>query len=302
MSESRSESPYRVLGLSPGASDEDVKSAYRKLAKQYHPDINPDDPDAEEQFKKVSDAYKTLLERRERLRNADATDSKLTRSDDPDAVGSLPNDVRIRLILTLEDLIEAGKREVQFSRAVICTVCRGATKADDGKICRACDGSGEMKKPASATIKYPAGVRQGYRFSLPGLGHKRSSTAPPGNLVIEIVYKPHPYLEVVDDDLHYRGLIGLDTFIEGGKLKVPSLEGVLEVTIPAHTPDGRILKIPGRGLPSFNGTPVGDLFVKLELCLPKKLSSKERHKIRELMELPGFRPHDDETGFVPRVE
>jgi DnaJ-class molecular chaperone len=127
---------------------------------------------------------------------------------------------------------------------------------------------------------------------------------PPGNLsgdlIVEIVLKPDPYIEVKERDYHYRALIGLDVFIEGGKIVVPTPGGATAVEIPPRMSDGRILKIAGKGLPAFASFPTGDLYLKIELCVPKRLSRKERQILAELMALPGFRPPVDADGYIAR--
>jgi len=295
-----SKSHYSTLELTPSATDEDIRAAYRRLAKRYHPDTNPDDPKAEERFKQVAAAYKVLSDPKARLRYERATTIHPHRKRTAAETEIASDDVRIRLHLSLEEAARGGTRTVHYPKAITCPDCRGARINDQDRKCLACEGDGWQRKQVSADVTFPAGVRQGHRVTIPGAGHKKGPIALPGDLVVEVIFKEHRYFELIEADLQYKALLGLALFIEGGSLRIPTLVSPIEIAIQPHTPDGRVLRIPGRGLPAFEGEPAGDLLVRIELCLPKKLSSKERHMVEQLMKLPGFFPPADATGFVPR--
>jgi len=299
MNASHPKSYYALLGIAPGASEEDIRTAYRRQAKRFHPDTNPDDPGAEERFKQVAEAYRILSDPKSRQLYDHAAGRSTKRKAEPPPA-SPTSDVRIRLHLSLEEAARGGTRTLHYPRAVVCLECRGACFNDEGGPCPACEGNGWARKQAEAQVSWPAGVRAGYSVVIAGAGHRRGRNADPGSLHVEIIYKPHRYFTLVGADLHYRILIGLDLFIEGGTLRIPTLKSPIEFALQPRVTDGRVLKFPGKGLPAFDGQAAGDLIAAVELCLPKKLSQKERNKIMELMELPGFKPPVDGTGYVPR--
>ncbi len=295
---------YETLGLKPGASPEEVRAAYRKLAKQTHPDANPEDPGSEELFKKVADAYRILSNPASRSHYDRAAGF---RSPEPNATSSeketrpeLSRDVNVRLHLTLAQACQGGRRELKIPRKTPCPKCNGNGFTSWGEACQTCSHSGVIKKTSSVEVAYPAGVRTGSRLKFSAYGHRFPPDNISGDLIVEIVLKPDHFLEVKGSDFHYRALLGLDVFIEGGRIVVPLPGGATAVEIPPRMSDGRILKLGGKGLPAFQNVPAGDLFLKIELCVPKRLSRKERQLLHELMALPGFHPPADADGFIPK--
>jgi len=290
---------YSTLGVSPDASNEEIKSAYRRLAKRLHPDHNRSDPLAEERFKKVAEAYQALSDPAARLRAA-GTEPPPPKKRPASESSPVAKDIRMRLHLPLEEVARGGARTLQFQRTSVCAKCRGARVTDHNLPCPFCDGRGWDKKDAEAVAIFLPGIAPGSKIRIAGMGDVGAPGRPAGDLVVEIAYKPHRYFERTGADLLYAAFIGLDLFIEGGKLKIPTLFSPVEIAIPARIPDGRVIKINGKGLPPWNGEAAGDLIVTLQLCLPKKLSSKERTMLNDLMKLPGFAPPTDGAGFVPK--
>jgi len=295
---------YETLGIEPGASNDEVRAAYRRLAKRFHPDTNPEDPTSEELFKRVADAYRVLSNPATRGRYDRATGNHRFKhtvvEPEKDTAREINRNITVKLHLSLDEAVRGGHRELKIPRKIPCTVCDGRGFDREGKSCATCAVTGVVKKQTTVEINYPPGVRTGSKLKFATFGHR----LPPGNLsgdlIVEIALKPDRYFEVKDRDYHYHALIGLDLFIEGGKMVVPTPGGPTAVEIPPRMSDGRILKVAGKGLPGFNGQAPGDLFLKIELCVPKKLSRKERQLLHELMALPGFHPPTDGDGFIPK--
>lgn len=291
---------YRLLGLRNNATDDEVRAAYRRLAKKFHPDANDGDLAAEEIFKKVAAAYQAITSTG---RNPANKASKATsRSEAPPPDTAFKRDVHIRLNISLEEAATGILREIKFPRKTYCRECNGTGMVGPVRLCPMCKSERWLKQPSSETIKVPPGARPGHRVLLQGLGNKASFQDRPGDLIVEVQYKPHPYLLVDGNDLRYRAMISLVEFIEGGRIRIPSPSGPLELDLPAQTPSGRVLRLPNCGLPAFETSPAGDLLVSIELCVPRRLSSKEKQRIEALQELPGFHIPFDERGFVPKGE
>lgn len=294
---------YRTLGLEPEAKIEDIKAAYRRLAKKSHPDANPDKPNSDELFKRVAEAYRILIDPASRNRYDVATGVKVSSKEEQRRAASSETgyreDVHIRLHLTLEQAWRGGRKELKFPRNTPCSICEGSGLDDRGRRCEKCNGTGVFRKNVSVDVEYPPGVRPGSTLRFAAFGHRLPPGYHSGDLLVEILYKANAYLDVQGSDLHYRALIGLDLFIEGGNIVVPTPSGALSVAIPPRMSDGRVLKLAGKGLPPFQKEKSGDMIVRIELCVPKRLSRKEKQMLKELMSLPGFQPPVDASGFIP---
>ena len=295
---------YRTLGVQPDASAKEIRSAYRRLAKKYHPDANQGDPRAEELFKRVGIAYQILNDPESRKQydhiHKDRIELEQLRTASRPHVESEGRNVKINLYVTIEDAVKGGLRQVQYPRDTTCVVCGGTGKSkQNGGLCYSCNGEGIITLEFSTKVSFPVGIRNGETMILIGSGHMGQNMNA-GDLAVTVLLKPHPYLEIDGGDLVYHTLIGLDQYIEGGRIRVPVPSGTTMVDVPPRFPDKGVLRKKGRGMPAFKNHQPGDLVVIVEHCLPKKLSRKERIKIDELMGMPGFSPPVDEMGLFPR--
>lgn len=299
---------YRTLGLEPDASRDEIKSAYRHLAKRHHPDANAGDIAAEELFKRITAAYQVLgdpVSRREYDRTHAYIDSSARRAErhSKRAARDKGRDVHIKLYLTIEEACKGGFAKVKYPRDSICVVCDGdGYPSGKSEVCSACKGQGLVKFDHSVKISYPAGIRSDETLIISGAGHVDQPSVSAGDLYVKIAYKPHPYFEVNGNDIYYRCLIGLDTYIEGGQLRLPTTQGAISIPLDSRFPDGGTIRLNGRGLPARNGFSIGDMVITVNHCLPKRLSRKEKDKIKEIMDLPSFSPPADENGLFPRAE
>ncbi|NQT34636.1 J domain-containing protein [bacterium] len=296
---------YVTLGVSLSASQSEIRAAYRKLAKRFHPDANAGDPRSEARFKKIGEAYEVLGDsgkRRDYDRGyASRSRSGRSPSRKQHAERAFDSNVKIRLYLTIAAACKGGYRKVRFNRRTVCVVCEGLGEMQvDGTGCKTCQGSGSVSYEHTVRVNYPAGVCENEKLIIAGEGHIMSSNSRPGDLMVTVVYKPHQYLEARDGDLHYNCFIGLDHYIQGGRLKVPTVDGKTVLYLEPRISDGETIRLSKRGLPAHGGKPAGDLIITIRHCLPKKLSRKEMERIKELMRLPGFSPPVDAKGFFPR--
>lgn len=296
---------YDILEVSPGASPRQIQIAYRRLAKLHHPDANPGDPGAAERFKRISAAYRVLSDPAAR-RNYDRTLASAA-SPPPSgpgynsaSAGISTRNIKIRLYLSLEEACRGGVRKLKFPRHAVCLVCGGAGRDRTGAACSACQSRGYVVVDHSSQVRYEPGVRDGETIRLPGEGHADVLNATPGDVLVTVTFKAHPYFTVQGADLHYSAVVTLEEYLEGTTVKVPTITGSTMLEVPPRFPDGGVFRLPGRGLPGGAGRPAGDIVVTIRHCVPRKLSSRERGLLRELQKLPGFRPPTDANGFVPR--
>ncbi len=347
---------FAVLGIDINADEKQIKDAYRKLAKQYHPDLNPDDPRADENFKDIAHAYWILSDpgrrraylqanpslRSSRQRPADFKDVFASAKSGNKAKSPTKNgkDILVRLYVTLEEISKGTTKKVKLRRREscdscrgtgiyggaqggICPACRGTGEVPDlvgspggstgtlscrkcggsgfqaMKACPECSGSGSRSREITISVGVPPGTAENETILVKGQGHQAKFGGSPGDLRVIICQKDHPYLERRRQDLIYTCSITFTQWLEGCELQIPSLNGPLSLKIkPRGTPEG-VLKIHGRGLPKADGS-WGDLIVKYSLCVPEKLSVKQKLLLKTLESTRGFAPHLDEHGWCPR--
>ena len=273
--------PYEVLGVARDASADQIRSAYRKLAKTSHPDLHPGDKKAEERFRDATAAYELLSDEEKRRQfdrgEIDASGAPKMREqpfyrDFAEApggtryAGSGAFENAADLDDVLKDLFgaRAGGRTMRMRGGDVgyrleiglAEVVRGA------KIpITLADGS-------SVEVTIPRGVAPGQVLRLKGKGSPGLGGGPPGDALIEILIRPHPAYERRGDDLHLALPVTLAEALRGAKVTVPTLHGSVVMTIPPRSTTGAVLRLKGKGVPKADGAGAGDQYVRLEVALP----------------------------------
>ncbi|MCA9939424.1 MAG: J domain-containing protein [Anaerolineales bacterium] len=303
---------YQALGVSKTASQDEIKKAYRKLARQYHPDVNPDNKSAEERFKQINEAYEVLSdpEKRQKYDQFGSQWQQFQR------MGGRPDDFWSQYArqggtrVNMEDLESilrgfggqdsgnssffdflfgnlGGQQRGGFQarpqrgQNVEVTVEVTLEEAQNGT-------TRQVKKMdgTTAQVKIPRGVKTGSRIRVKGGGAPGAGGGPAGNLYINIQELPHAQFERRGDDLYEVVNVSLYTAILGGKVEVPTLDHVGTLTIPAETQNGRVFRITGQGMPVLNHPDQrGNLYVTIQVELPQHLSEAERALFRQLQAL-----------------
>lgn len=287
---------YEILGIDRKASPEEIKKAYRKLAQQYHPDKNPDNPGAEATFKKISEAYAVLSDREKRqqydtygsagfqqrytqediFRNFDFSDifrefgfggSGFTSFFGTGGRGGgrfhhAPVKGRDRIYelpLTLRDMAEGAQKTISFSL---------------------------QGKNEQLQVRIPKGMLPGKKIRLSGKGDPSPNGGPPGDLYIQASLIPDPVFRNEEHDLFLDRTLRLSEAILGTQIRIPTLEGKeLELKIAPATQHKTRMRIPGRGLPHMqNSEKKGDLYVQILVSLPKELNSEQLRLLEKLKE------------------
>jgi DnaJ-class molecular chaperone len=331
---------YQILGVSRTATADEIKKAYRKLARKYHPDVNPGDQTAEDKFKELNEAHEVLSDPEKRQRydqlgpnwqaGADFTPPPGWQREpmEPGGFGDLfgggrgadgfsdffeslfggfrgpragPGfamrgaDVEADLALSLEDIYRSATRHLTIPAAERCTSC-GGTGTQDGRRCPTCHGTGVVRRPKSLAVHIPMGVRDGSVIRLAGQGEPGTGSAPAGDLYLRLHLSPHPlFTFVADDDLQLELPVAPWEAALGAKVTVPTLDGSVEMTIPPGSQGGQRLRLRGKGAPRQQGNR-GDLYVKLKIVVPPRLTTEEHELLEKLAATSGFRPRDLITG------
>ena len=307
---------YDVLGVSRGASQDEIQRAYRKLARTYHPDLNSD-PAAEERFKEISEAYAVLSDPKTRQRyDAFGPDFRQVPEDvDPETwrraragAGAGARGARGRpgggrtvyttgdtgdLGIDIDDLlgglfggrgrgrgpIPGADQEAEISLTV--------EEAYHG-VRRTITIEG-IDGPRTLDVTIPPGVISGQRIRLAGQGGRGSEGAPSGDLYLVVRITPHPRYRVEGRNLHVPLPLAPWEAALGTSVVVGTPDGEAKVTVPAGTSSGRRLRLNGRGLPNPRGKP-GDLLAEVQVMVPPKLSRKERELFEQLAAVSDFDP------------
>jgi curved DNA-binding protein len=307
---------YQALGVSKSASQNEIKKAYRKLARQYHPDVNPDDTQAEERFKEINEAYEVLSDpdKRGKYDQFGAQWQQFQSS------GGSPNDFwgqwagqgqgarqvspeELEQILrgfgghqsgsgfsSFFDLLFgdlAGKRSGYQSRP-----SRGSARGRDVEVdvdvtlSEAFRGTTRLvSRPDGnqSQVKIPAGVKTGSKIRFRGVGEAGAGGAPAGNLYLVVKVLPDSRFERQEDDLYTTVEVDLYSALLGGKVDVPTLDGSVSLTIPAETANGTRFRLRSQGMPRLGkSNERGNLYVTVSVSLPTDLSAEERELFKQL--------------------
>ncbi len=311
---------YNILGVDKNASEKEIKRAYRKLARQHHPDVNPGDKAAEERFKDINEAYEVLsdAEKRQKYDQLGSSWQQWQHTGrDPggfdwsqwfsQAQQGQPAGGRVRVEYgDLGDLFGGGAggfsdffqsifggmgapRTAQTGRRQA-RPRRGQDYVQPVQITleEAFQGTTRMiqKDGRRLEVKIPPGVKTGSKVRVAGEGGPGIGGATSGDLYLEVKVLPHATFEREGDDLRCEVPIDLYTAILGGEAKVSTPSGDVMLKIPAGTQGGRTFRLRGKGMPNLrNPQKHGDLYATLRIQVPRKLSQKEEKLFRELVSL-----------------
>jgi DnaJ-class molecular chaperone len=311
--------PYEILGIPKTAGGEDVKRAFRRLAKKFHPDQNKSDPKAKEKFAEANAAYEILGDEKKRRQfdrgEIDAEGkprfqgfegfgggpggrsgfehfefsmgpggSRRGGFDPSDIIsdlfGGLGGGTRNR----------AGAQRPQPARGedVAASVTVSLVEAVKGTNVRV-----DLPTGRTLDVAVPAGISDGKQIRLKGQGHPSASGGPKGDAIVTVRLAKHPHLTVEGRDLRLDLPVTLYEAVLGAKITVPTLEGAVELMIPAGSNGGRTLRLRGKGLP---GAPTGDLLVSLKIVLPATADPELQTLMRRWSVDKPYDPRNDQKG------
>ncbi len=288
---------YKLLGVTKGATKDELKKAFRKLAMKYHPDKNEDDKVAEEKFKKINEAYAVLSNDEKRKQydmfGAEGFSRKYSQEDifsgfDPgnlfrefgfggDIFSNLfggrrgsrggggfqqqprqPRATEVELRVGLQDAVLGAKRRVNLDT-----------------------GNGEEV----LDITIPKGIETGQKLRLRGKGAMDSWTGQRSDLMCKIIVEPHPDFEVKGRNLVMEAKVPLTVMVLGGGVEITTLDGSqIKLKVPANSKNNSMMRVKGKGLPGKKGAADGNLLVRLQAVLPASLDDKQRKLFEELRE------------------
>ncbi|HEV8342483.1 MAG TPA: DnaJ C-terminal domain-containing protein [Candidatus Binatia bacterium] len=331
---------YEVLGVSKTAPEDEIKKAYRLLARKYHPDVNPGDKAAEEKFKEINEAYEVLSDPEKRKRYDELgpnwkagqdfrpppgwQDVHVDFGDFGDIFGAgrgpsgfsdffeslfgtrrgarggagfamRGQDVEAEIALTLEEAHRGVTRSISFQTTEPCPDCKGSG-SKDGKTCPTCRGAGAVRRTKSFDVTIPPVVRDGSVIRLAGQGESGTNGAPAGDVFLRVRIKPHHLFHLVgENDVQIELPVAPWEAALGAKVNVPTLDGPVELKIPAGAQGGQRLRLRGLGLKKKDGGR-GDQYVKIKIVIPPKLAPQERNLFEKLAAESRFNARDLMAG------
>jgi DnaJ-class molecular chaperone len=338
---------YKILGVSREATTDEIKKAFRKLARKYHPDVNPGDKKAEDKFKEINEAYEVLSDTEKRHkydtlgpnwqdqfgpsttgrrtyqyggngarggatpfdfdptggsnfseffetlfgRSAPGAGAPGTRRSGTDMRRRAGDNIDQPVEITLQEAYIGGSRTFNIQSTEVCPTCHGTGEVG-GKTCSTCSGQGMVPRNKRIQVKIPAGVDTNARIRVSGEGQPGIGGGPRGDLFLVITVKADANFERKGDDLYEDVDVELVKVMLGGEVPVPLPDGKkLVLTIPAETQNNRTFRLGGKGMPHLRDEGSGNLFARVRVLLPTKLSNEEKALFEKLAQSRGVEIH-----------
>ena len=283
---------YEILGVPRTATEKDLKAAYRRLARKYHPDVNPGDKTAEASFKEVSEAFGVLSDAEKRAKYDRGGHEAFGPGFDPSRGVRIDfEDLGLGDLSDLFDLFGWGGAPRGRSRR---RSGRGADVQLEMSLSFADAIHGttmDLRLPhlrESTKVRIPPGIEDGGRIRIPGKGASSHGDGPPGDAYVNVRVEPHPLFRREGSDLVVDVPLGIATATLGGEVEVPTLDGRATIRIPPGTRSGQKFRLKGRGVPSRAGHPAGHLNAIVQIVTPKSIDARSRELLEEFARLnPG---------------
>lgn len=363
---------YETLGVSRDATESEIKKAFRKKARELHPDVNKSE-NAEEEFKQLNEAYDVLSDSKKRAQydrfgtipgsSGPAGSGYVDFEDLFGGFGGMGDifstffgggaargggyvsregrDMGIGIDITLEQAASGIKREIVYDRLAPCPDCDGTGVGEGGHeatcpecngrgqvvtvqrtflgdmqssapcsnchgtgkviegACEECDGQGRVPDRQKVSIEIPPGVRDGQQLRISDYGEAGMQGASAGDLIVTIRIAPNDTFQVDGRDLHSSLKVNMLQAALGAKMKVAGIleEEVVDVSVPSGSQPGYVIKVKGHGLPKLRSSSRGDLYIHLDVEIPKKLSKREKKQLEDLASSMKVELKDVETEF-----
>lgn len=314
--------PYQILGVAKNASQADVKKAFRKLAKQHHPDQNPKDPKAKERFSELNAAYEIVGDEKKRAQfdsgEIDAEGKPRHPGFEGFGQGAGPGGFRRGPGGGGEHFefnFGRGGGGAGFDAADIFSELFGARGGPRGP------GARQMREPGAdialetsisletalhggkarvlmpngrtLEVNIPAGIEDGKQIRLRGQGQPSPMGGPAGDAMVTVRFEKHGLFRIEGRDLRLDLPIALYEAVLGAKVEAPTLSGKVELTLPPHSNSGRTLRLRGKGLPASGGQPAGDLLVTLRIVLPDGANAELEELARRMRSDKPYDPRSE---------
>ena len=318
---------YAVLGVEKGASAAEIKKAYKRLARKYHPDVNPGDKAIEERFKEISEAYSVLSDPAKRKAYDHAGRAPVENAEGPFTYSASSTGEGVPYDFAsvfggggFEDLFSQvfGRRReevpkpppqgqslteeitIDFKEAVLggsvlldvkrkkeCSACNGRGNRQ-GRVCSACHGTGMIVENEKVRVRIPEGVDEGSTIRLAGKGNPNPYGGAPGDLFITLHVRPHFYFQRMTNDIYTEVPLTLQEAYGGTEIEIPTIHGRVRVKVPPRTQTGQMFRLRGKGIKNVKTSAYGDQFYRVKVVMPDKESELAKDLVKRLSEYYSF--------------
>lgn len=372
---------YEVLGVSKGASEDEIKKAYRKMAMKYHPDKNPGNKGAEDKFKEANEAYSILSDadkknKYDRFGHAGVDPNAGFGGGGGGGFGGAGSggfedifdmfggmfgggggggqrrrngptkgrDLQQSISIAFSEAAFGVKKQIQVTKYVACHACDGTgSEKGTSKItcpkcngsgevrtikstpfgqfqssapcdrcngtgqinehpCKECSGSGKVRKTVTISVDIPAGVDNDSVISIRGQGEPGTNGGPNGDLYVVVSVTPHRVFKRNGNDLILEMPITFSQLALGDDIIVPTLSEKISYKIPAGTQPDTVFRIKGKGIKSVRTGKMGDLYIKVDLEIPTKMTGEQKKKIKELGTMLGHESYVKRSKFAETMK
>jgi molecular chaperone DnaJ len=315
---------YDLLGVPRHATGQEIRRAYRRLARQHCPDVNVWDERAGEVFDELAEAYRVLSEPAARAVYDRLGHRGLGTAAEGETEGPAPgDDLHYPIEIELDEALRGVEATVGVIRQEPCPACAGTGGAAGRQAarcadcqgqplrvlrrrgvpavvrcegcggsgwrlpepCGPCGGRGTLPRPVRVTVRVPPGVDTGSQVRVPFEGHASRAPGRRGDLVVITRVRPHPYFTRKGDNLFCEVPVTFPEVALGARIQVPTVDGPAVVTVPAGTQSGQVFRLRGKGCPRLDREGRGDLFVETRVTIPRNADTTLEEVLRALQRL-----------------
>jgi molecular chaperone DnaJ len=274
---------YAVLEIAATAESREIRQAYRRLARQYSPDVNFWDDQARVLFAEIAEAYRVLGDPGARAMYDRFGSGPAPAAGQGVAEGRRGDDEHVAVEMSFADVARGVRLTLDVPRFSPCTACRGIGSGAP-EACGHCRGRGVRRTNAAVTVDVPAGVDSGAQIRVRGQGSAGPFGGPRGDLIVSTRVREHPYFKRKGDSVHCEVPISVWEALRGARILIPTPSGAATLVIPPGT-TGQTFRLRGQGLPKLADGGTGDLYATVRVEIPGGLDARTHEMVRELERL-----------------
>ncbi len=278
---------YAVLEITATAGPREVRQAYRRLARQYSPDVNFWDTQARVLFEEIAEAYRVLSDPAARAMYDRF--GVAVAGDDALPAGRRGEDVHVVVELGFAEVARGTSVRLDVPRFSPCADC-DASGVAAGARCASCYGRGARRAVELVEVAIPGGMDAGSQIRVAGEGHAGPFGGPRGDLLVSTRVAEHPFFRRKGESVHCEVPLSVWEALRGARIRVPTPAGEAVLVVPPGTMGGQVFRLRGQGLPKLAGEGTGDLYVSVRVEVPAGLDARTHELVRELERLMPMEP------------